>query len=113
MRREFALGTPFALTERINFPLRSYTSNWELVARLDESTPGTDGQPVRCSFCKRGSILDHLESEVIKLRYSLQDGYTYTIDEIGEQFGIKPERVAEIEQRSIDKLRMRTVTPDQ
>jgi RNA polymerase primary sigma factor len=44
------------------------------------------------------SILDHLESEVIKLRYGLSDGYTYTIDEIGEQFGIKPERVAEIEQ---------------
>ena len=35
MRREFALGTPFALTERINFPLKSYTSNWESVARLD------------------------------------------------------------------------------
>jgi hypothetical protein len=35
--------------------------------------------------------------------YGLSDGYTYTIDEIGEQFGIKPERVAEIGQRSIDK----------
>ncbi len=36
-----------------------------------------------------------------------------TIDEIGERFGIKPECVAEIEKRSIDKLRTRTITPDQ
>ena len=57
------------------------------------------------------SILDHLEREVIKLHFGLADGYTYTCDQIGAQFGIKPESVAEIEKRSVEKLRSRTVTP--
>jgi DNA-directed RNA polymerase sigma subunit (sigma70/sigma32) len=61
----------------------------------------------------KGRFLTTLRARLSSYATALQDGYTYTIDEIGEQFGIKPERVAEIEQRSIDKLRMRTVTPDQ
>jgi RNA polymerase primary sigma factor len=58
------------------------------------------------------AILDDRESEVVKLRYGLSDGFTYTPDEIGERFGITAECVAEIEKRSVTKLRSLAVTSD-
>jgi len=48
-----------------------------------------------------------LESDVIKLRYGLSNGFTYAYDEIGKQLGITPERVAEIEKEAEEKLRLR------
>ena len=48
----------------------------------------------------------------ICLHYGLSDGHSYSHDEIGEQFGIAPESVAEIEQRSVEKLRSRTDSPE-
>jgi RNA polymerase primary sigma factor len=57
------------------------------------------------------SPLNRLEAEVIKLRYGLSDGYIYSYDEIGEQFRTTPDCIAEIERRSVERLRSRPVTP--
>jgi RNA polymerase sigma factor (sigma-70 family) len=51
------------------------------------------------------SVLTSLESDVIKLRYGLGDGYTYTFAEVAGQLGITAERVAEIEKQAIEKIR--------
>ena len=53
------------------------------------------------------SVLTGLERDVIKLRYALSDGHTYTLDGVARQFGIAPERVREIESRALDILRPR------
>ncbi len=58
------------------------------------------------------SKLNCLENAVTKLRYGLSDGCVYSYEDIGKQFGITPECVAEIERRSVEKLRSPTVTPD-
>jgi RNA polymerase primary sigma factor len=49
--------------------------------------------------------LTSLESHIIRLRYGLTDGYTYSCKEVGEMMGIAPERVAQIEKRAVEKLR--------
>ncbi|MEZ8219330.1 RNA polymerase, sigma 70 subunit, RpoD [Candidatus Fervidibacteria bacterium JGI MDM2 SSWTFF-3-K9] len=49
--------------------------------------------------------LTEREWEVIKLRYGLLDGRTYTLDEIGQIFKITGEAVRKIEQRALEKLR--------
>ncbi len=49
--------------------------------------------------------LTEREWEVIKLRYGLLDGRTYTLDEIGQMLKISGEAVRRIEQRAIEKLR--------
>mgnify|MGYP005849885303 CR=1 FL=1 len=49
-------------------------------------------------------ILTEREWEVIKLRYGLLDGKTYTLDEIGKMLKISGEAVRRIEQRAIEKL---------
>jgi RNA polymerase primary sigma factor len=49
--------------------------------------------------------LPHREREIIKLRYGLGDGYTYTLEEIGRIFKVTRERVRQIEVRAVRKLR--------
>jgi RNA polymerase primary sigma factor len=49
--------------------------------------------------------LTEREWEVIKLRYGLLDGRTYTLDEIGLMLKISGEAVRRIEQRALEKLR--------
>ena len=41
------------------------------------------------------------EREVFRLRYGLADGYTHTLEEVGQQLGITPGRVREIEVQRI------------
>jgi RNA polymerase sigma factor (sigma-70 family) len=48
--------------------------------------------------------LTHREREIIKLRYGLGDGYTYTVEEIAQVFNVTRERVREIEARAVTKL---------
>jgi RNA polymerase primary sigma factor len=49
--------------------------------------------------------LTYREREVIKLRYGLGDGYTYTLEEVGRIFKVTRERIRQIEARAIRKLR--------
>src|SRR6202012_2649277 len=41
--------------------------------------------------------LTYREREIIKLRYGLGDGYTYTLEEVGRIFKVTRERVRQIE----------------
>jgi RNA polymerase primary sigma factor len=44
------------------------------------------------------------EREIIRLRYGLQDGYTYTLEEVGRIFKVTRERVRQIEAKAVRKL---------
>ncbi|MCI0340335.1 MAG: RNA polymerase sigma factor RpoD [Planctomycetales bacterium] len=44
------------------------------------------------------------EREIIKLRYGIGDGYTYTLEEVGRIFKVTRERVRQIEAKAIRKL---------
>ncbi|KAA3604533.1 MAG: RNA polymerase sigma factor RpoD [Planctomycetota bacterium] len=44
------------------------------------------------------------EREIIKLRYGIGDGYTYTLEEVGRIFRVTRERVRQIEAKAIRKL---------
>ncbi|MGE0144090.1 MAG: RNA polymerase sigma factor RpoD [Planctomycetota bacterium] len=53
------------------------------------------------------SVLDSLtfrEREIIKLRYGIGDGYTYTLEEVGRIFRVTRERVRQIEAKAVRKL---------
>ncbi|MCB9917497.1 MAG: RNA polymerase sigma factor RpoD [Planctomycetes bacterium] len=52
-------------------------------------------------------VLDTLtfrEREIIKLRYGIGDGYTYTLEEVGRIFRVTRERVRQIEAKAVRKL---------
>ncbi len=48
--------------------------------------------------------LTYREREIIKLRYGLGDGYTYTLEEVGKIFNVTRERVRQIEVKAIREL---------
>ena len=53
------------------------------------------------------NVLDSLtyrEREIIKLRYGIGDGYTYTLEEVGRRFKVTRERVRQIEAKAVRKL---------
>ena len=56
---------------------------------------------------KMDTVLETLtfrEREIIKLRYGIGDGYTYTLEEVGRRFNVTRERVRQIEAKALRKL---------
>ncbi|NMC19505.1 MAG: sigma-70 family RNA polymerase sigma factor [Thermogutta sp.] len=48
--------------------------------------------------------LTYREREIIRLRYGLGDGYSYTLEEVGRIFKVTRERVRQIEAKAMQKL---------
>ncbi len=48
--------------------------------------------------------LNYREREIIRLRYGLSDGYTYTLSEVGKIFSVTRERIRQIECDALRKL---------
>jgi len=50
-------------------------------------------------------VLDEREKEIIKMRYGLNGEESRTLEEVGEKLGISRERVRQLEQRALKKLK--------
>ena len=48
--------------------------------------------------------LNYREREIIRMRYGLVDGYSYTLEEVGQIFSVTRERVRQIEAKAVRKL---------
>lgn len=48
--------------------------------------------------------LNYREREILRLRYGLADGYSYTLEEVGKIFAVTRERVRQIEAKAVRKL---------
>ncbi|MEE9296862.1 MAG: RNA polymerase sigma factor RpoD [Phycisphaerae bacterium] len=48
--------------------------------------------------------LTYREREIIKLRFGIGDGYTYTLEEVGKIFKVTRERVRQVEAKALRKL---------
>jgi RNA polymerase primary sigma factor len=45
------------------------------------------------------------EARVLQLRYGLLDGHSHTLEEVGEKFGVTRERIRQIENKALRRLR--------
>mgnify|MGYP001366901082 CR=1 FL=1 len=52
--------------------------------------------------------LNYREREILRLRYGLHDGYAYTLEEVGNIFSVTRERVRQIKEKAIRRLRHRS-----
>jgi RNA polymerase primary sigma factor len=75
----------------------------------DQKSPSADSKIVGKVLRQRiENILGQLterEETILRLRYGLSDGKVWKLGDIGKRFGITRERVRQIEQRAIRKLR--------
>ena len=59
---------------------------------------------LRGRIAKVLKTLSYREREIIKLRYGLGDGYSYTLEEVGHIFKVTRERIRQIEAKAVRKL---------
>ena len=51
------------------------------------------------------ATLGEREQQVITMRYGLADGFSHTLEEVGQRFGVTRERIRQIETKTLAKLR--------
>jgi RNA polymerase primary sigma factor len=51
------------------------------------------------------ATLGEREQQVITMRYGLTDGFSHTLEEVGQRFGVTRERIRQIETKTLQKLR--------
>ena len=79
---------------------------------------GSEGGPIEAAGREMlRDKIDHVlksltfrEREIIKLRYGLGDGYSYTLEETGRIFKVTRERIRQIESKALNKLQHETRT---
>ncbi len=75
----------------------------------DERTPGPADATSNAMLAEAlKEILDTLterEADVLKMRFGMADGRTHTLEEVGQIFGVTRERIRQIENKAIRKLR--------
>ena len=78
----------------------------ELVADTSAERPerSASNDLLRKEIGKLLKVLTYREREIIKLRYGLENGYSYTLEEVGRIFQVSRERVRQIEQKAVEKL---------
>jgi len=54
-------------------------------------------------------VLEEREKTILTMRYGLEDGREYTLEEIGQRFGLTRERIRQIELRALKKIRQSEV----
>ena len=65
----------------------------------------TKSEYLKQEIRKAIEVLEEREQEVIKLRFGLEDGKYYTLEEVGNIYGISRERTRQIEASALLKLR--------
>ncbi len=75
----------------------------------DQQTP-TPSQSTYAKLLveKMQEVLESLpprEARILRLRYGLEDGRNYTLEEVGQKFGLTRERIRQIETKAMRRLR--------
>ncbi len=72
--------------------------------RAESPTAGASQEMLRDRLDQVLQTLTFREREILKLRYGIGDGYTYTLEEVGQIFKVTRERVRQIEAKAVRKL---------
>jgi len=74
----------------------------------DDAPTPTDAAYQHLLEDKLEDVLESLtprEARILRLRFGLQDGRSYTLEEVGRKFGLTRERIRQIEHEALDRLR--------
>ena len=112
------LEIPVTLVQRIlnaeknvislDSPIIATEQNTLLDFMVDEVLPAPDSISDRETLKEKIkdalTLLTPRENEILRMRYGLDRNDTFTLDELGREFGITRERIRQIEKAAIEKL---------
>ena len=72
--------------------------------REDDPLLGLNNESLKARIAEVLEALEYREREIIRLRFGLADGYSYTLEEVGKIFSVTRERVRQIETKAVRSL---------
>ena len=95
---------PISLDRPIGESEDSYFGDFIEDGAIDSPVVSATQEMLKERFDVVLKTLSYREREIIKLRYGIGDGYTYTLEEVGRIFKVTRERVRQVEAKAIRKL---------
>jgi RNA polymerase primary sigma factor len=95
---------PLSLDQPVGDHDDSYFGDFLEDHRDDDPLYDTHQEALKQGIDKAMQALNHREREILRLRYGLTDGYSYTLEEVGQIFSVTRERVRQIESKAVRKL---------
>jgi RNA polymerase primary sigma factor len=95
---------PISLDRPVGESEDSYFGDFIEDDRVDNPSDTASSEMLRSRIEQVLKTLTYREREIIKLRYGIGDGYTYTLEEVGRIFKVTRERVRQVEAKAIRKL---------
>jgi RNA polymerase primary sigma factor len=95
---------PLSLDQPVGDHDDSYFGEFLEDYRDDDPLYDTNQQALKQQIDDALQVLNHREREILRLRYGLTDGYSYTLEEVGQIFSVTRERVRQIESKAVRKL---------
>ena len=95
---------PLSLDQPVGHQEENYLGDLVYDHRQEDPLAGMNMDMLKARIADVLQTLDYREREIIRLRYGLTDGYTYTLQEIGRIFSVTRERVRQIESEALRKL---------
>jgi RNA polymerase primary sigma factor len=104
-RRVMAMSRyPISLDRPVGNSEDSYFGDLLPDGAAESPAIGAAHEMLRGRIHKVLKTLSYREREIIKLRYGLGDGYSYTLEEVGRIFKVTRERIRQIEAKAVRKL---------
>ncbi len=95
---------PLSLDQPVGDHEDSYFGEFLEDYRDDDPLYETHQAALKSRIDEAMEILNYREREILRLRFGLADGYSYTLEEVGKIFSVTRERVRQIESKAVRKL---------
>lgn len=95
---------PLSLDQPVGDHEDNYFGEFLEEQRDDDPLYDTNMEALKKQLEEVMTDLSYREREILRLRYGLADGYTYTLEEVGKIFSVTRERVRQIESKAVRKL---------
>ena len=95
---------PLSLDQAVGEHDDTYFGEFLQDHREDDPLHGLNSDSLKARIAEVLNALDYREREIIRLRFGLADGYSYTLEEVGKIFSVTRERVRQIETKAVRSL---------
>lgn len=96
--------TPLSLDQPVGDHQENYFGEFLEDYRDDDPLYDLQQEALKNRIEEAMEHLNYREREILRLRYGLADGYSYTLEEVGKIFSVTRERVRQIESKAVRKL---------